>query len=369
MIINNLKLQNFRCFSDLQLSFNDKIIVLQGDNGSGKTSILESLYYACYLRSFRTRTKSELVSFAKDHFFIQVDFQEQDLAFGQIQIGFSSNTQKSVKLNKKSVNNFKEIISRYKVIALSEDDLQLIIGAPEVRRAYLNQSLFLISPDLIDYFKEYKKNLDQRNKFLFLNSKNKIISAKSKEELYSWTKQLWEKSVFLQEKRELFLKQVEDNVNLLLNKYFKIYDPELSIELVYNKKNMLEPFDSFWQYYETKLLEGELRFQRSLFGIHLDDFSINFKKKKARFFASRGQQKLVLFLLKIVQLLQIQGFEPGVLLLDDFITDFDINRLSGAISLLKDQEFQTIISCPIDSFFEKRIDSKIFHIMLKNPVI
>lgn len=366
MIVRNIKLKNFRCFSDFQLNFDNKFVVLEGNNGTGKTSILEALYYACYLRSFRTRTKNELISFSQNHFFIQVDFDEEiDPISNQIQIGYSRSDGKSVKLNKKSISSFKDIISRYKVIALVEDDLQLIVGAPEFRRAYLNQSLFLLEPDLIDPFKEYKRNLDQRNKFLFINSNNKI-SGSVYDELYSWTKLLWEKTVFLQNKRIELLNKIQKSVNIFLQSYFKTLDQDISIELTYARKNMnknkseetfnvVDSFDLFWKKYELKLMANEMRWQRSLFGIHLDDFYINFKNKRARFFASRGQQKLILFLLKIAQLIQIQGSETGILLLDDFITDFDIKRLVSSISLLKDQQFQSFITSPIESLFHSRL--------------
>lgn len=362
MIINNLRLKNFRCFSTLDLSFDNKFVVLEGDNGTGKSTILEALHYACYLKSFRTRLKKELVNFEQDHFFLQVDFEEEfDLSKNQIQIGFSKNDTKSVKFNQKQVISYKDIISRYKVISLAEDDLQLVVGAPEFRRSYLNQSLFLLNPEILILLKEYKKILDQRNRFIAINSQSKIVGTK-KNELFSWTEQLWSRTYLLQNQRVEFLKKVENKVNLFLDQYFSSMDSKISIELIYSKKNFKQDsFDEFWKFYEKDLIHKEQRWQRTLFGFHLDDFTINFKNKRARFFASRGQQKLVLFLLKVVQLLEIQENEPGVLLLDDFLTDFDINKLMGAIFLLKDQNFQFFITSPITDFIGSRlkIDKKI----------
>lgn len=372
MIINNLRLKNFRCFSDLELSFDNKFVVLEGDNGSGKTTILEALYYACYFRSFRTRLNRELLNFEKDHFFLQVDFEEQfDFNKNEIQVGYSKKDGKLIKFNKKTVTSFKDIISRYKIISLSQDDMQLVVGAPEFRRAYLNQSLFLLDPQLARSLKEYKKILEQRNRFILLNA-HRAITGSKKDELYSWTEQLWQRSNELQVQRIHFLKKIENKVNHFLKKYFSAtlnvstlmfssdLDLNISIELNYSKKNIKgkvgeASFKTFWEYYEKELIEKERRWQRTLFGVHLDDFTINFKNKKARFFASRGQQKLILFLLKVVQLLEIQENESGVLLLDDFLTDFDINRLLGAISLLKAQKFQFFVTSPIKSFIKSRL--------------
>lgn len=362
MIINKLRLKNFRCFSTLDLSFDNKFVVIEGNNGSGKTTILESLYYACYLRSFRTRLKRELFKFEQDHFFLSVDFEDEiDLSLNQIQIGISKNNSKVVKFNQKPITSFKEIISRYKVIGLSQDDLQLVIGAPEFRRSYLDQSLFLLNPEMLLSIKKYKKILEQRNKFIVINSHQRITGSK-KDQLFSWTKQLWDKSYLVQKERIIFLKKVEKKVNEFLSTYFFTIDSDISVELKYCKKNIKEvnnqeiSFDVFWNNYENELLEKEQRWARTLFGFHLDDFIINFKNKKARFFASRGQQKLVLFLLKIVQLIQIQESEPGVLLLDDFLTDFDINKLGSAITLLNDQKFQFFVTSPIKSFIKNRLN-------------
>ena len=157
MFITGLRLKNFRCFPDLEIAFDKKFVILEGDNGSGKSTILEALYYACYLKSFRTRSKSELLKFGQDHFFLQVDFEDQlDFSKNQIQVGFSKKEDFVIKFNGKNVSSFKELVSRYKIISLTEDDLQLVVGAPEFRRAYLNQSLFLLNPDVILEFKEYK---------------------------------------------------------------------------------------------------------------------------------------------------------------------------------------------------------------------
>ena len=357
MIINNLRLKNFRCFSDLKLGFDNKFVVLEGSNGSGKTTILEALYYACYLRSPRTRLNRELLSFEKDHFFLQVDFEEElDLNKNEIQIGYSKKEGKLIKFNKKPITSFKDIISRYKIISLSQDDMQLVVGAPEFRRSYLNQSLFLLDSQLIVLLKEYKKVLEQRNRFIILNA-HRTISGNKKDELYSWTEQLWQRSDLLQHQRILFLKKIEIKVNEFLEKYFLIPGSNMSIELNYSKKNIKgqDTFKNFWAYYEKELIQKEQKWQRTLFGVHLDDFTINFKNKRARFFASRGQQKLILFLLKVVQLLEIQENESGVLLLDDFLTDFDIDKLLGAISLLMDQNFQFFITSPIKSFIKSRL--------------
>ncbi|MCF7800052.1 DNA replication and repair protein RecF [Candidatus Babeliales bacterium] len=357
MHINSIKIKNFRCFNNNNFNFDNKFILLQGANGAGKTTILEAIYYTCYLKSFRTRLNKELFNFESEHFFLQVDFQEDNGDKNSITTGFSVDEGKLVKFNQKLINSYKDIISRFKIISITEDDLLLINGSPEFRRAYLDQSLFLVDFNFLQNLRKYKQILQNRNGFLLKNSPLLLLGQK-RSELLIWTKQLWEQAFLLQSARIDFLVNVQKEVNNLLKKYFDLEffnQNNNGIRLDYSSKNLnlSLDFESFWDFYLKNLLEKECKFGRSFFGIHLDDFIISLNSKKSRMFASRGQQKLVLFLLKIVQLQLLQkDNEKGVLLLDDFLTDFDEEKLSCCLNLLKNMENQVFLTSPIRSFLD-----------------
>jgi DNA replication and repair protein RecF len=144
VIIRQLRLNNFRCFANTEFSFDKKFIIIQGPNGSGKSSILEALHYSCYLRSFRTHLHKELMLLGENHFFAHILFdQELTGTNDQIQIGYSSEQGKVVKLNQKPVQSYKELLTAYRIVTLTADDLSLIHSAPEARRSFMNYSLFL----------------------------------------------------------------------------------------------------------------------------------------------------------------------------------------------------------------------------------
>lgn len=358
MFITKVKLNNFRCFQNKEFDFEKKLVIIQGDNGSGKTSLLEAIHYACYLRSFRTRLNKEIVSFDFEHFFLQINFDEDAGIQNQIQVGHSNKDGKLVKFNQKQIQSYKDIILHYRIISVTEDDLQLVQGAPEFRRSFLNQSLFLLDPNFLSDFRQYKQILDQRNNLIAKNFKKELTQG-LKDELFSWTKQLWEKSQKIQKDRIQFLLEMEQQINELLKTYFANFQVN-SISLKYICKNMnkSQSFDKFLKEYEKNIQQKELRWGRSLFGAHLDDFSITFSKIQARVFASRGQQKLILCLLKIVQLQKLQGQgESGCLLLDDFLTDFDFDRLNAILFLLKNLNCQVFITCPLKSFVISKISN------------
>lgn len=348
MQVEHLTVSNFRCFEKKTFTIQRRVVLVEGNNGAGKTTLLEALYYSCYLRSFRTHLGRELVSFEKDHFFLQVAFDHEALASRhEIQVGVSGKT-KLVKFDSKAIQSHKEIVQYYRVIALTEDDVSLIKGSPDGRRLFLDQALVLSNPSLIAHMKEYKKIMLSRNALLARHG------SKSDPQLMSWTEQLWKSTVRLQEARISYIAQLQKQIDHILASHGERLGEEVGVKLVYEKKNLpdSEDFALFWSTLQVKGTDAlEMRYGRSLFGAHLDDLSISFNSKKARMFASRGQQKLVVFLIKIaqMQLLEEQN-RASCLLLDDFLTDFDEKRLSWCLHLLQEICGQIFIACPLKSY-------------------
>lgn len=332
MFIHKLKLQNYRCFSDKTFLFEKQLVLLEGGNGTGKTSILEALHYGCFLKSFRTSRTKDLISFDKEHFFLHVDFEETDGDHNQVQVGvsFENGTQKKLaRFNQNEIKSYKELISRYRIVSLAEEDLQLVQGAPEYRRTFLTQLLVLFEPETTSTFKKYRHILEHRNSVLANMAARK---RSNNEELAVWTNQLLEVSEEIRTKYLIYLKSLEERVNDLFIEYFSTLESSISFDYVMKKA------DEF----------NEIKWGRSLFGIHLDDFSTIYQKKHARYFASRGQQKLVVFLIKIALAKELERKNlSATLLLDDFLTDFDEKRLSECLNLLSSMSCQTFITCPL----------------------
>ncbi|MFA6527706.1 MAG: DNA replication and repair protein RecF [Candidatus Babeliales bacterium] len=359
MLINCLTVRQFRCFTERVFDFQGaKFIVILGKNGVGKSSLLEALHYGCYLRSFRTHVHKDLVADSSDHFFLSVDFNlEQISSRDQLTIGFSEKEGKLVRLNQKIVQSYKELTAQYRIVTLTADDVQLIQGAPERRRDFLNYSLLLARPDLITCFKEFKTILEQRNSLLMQGNVHN-------DELVVWTEKLWYVSQLLQQARIAMLEDIEKRVNLLLATYFSATEGALTVRLAYTIKGGTDvDFATWWESWQAKQLFTERRFGRSLFGAHLDDVIISFQLRRARVFASRGQQKLIVFLLKIAQTqaISLQG-EPAVLLLDDFLTDFDEQRIADCLSVLAHLNVQIFVTSPLShtTFFKDHSNDTFF---------
>lgn len=320
MFIEQVIIKQFRCISALKLSFDRSIIVIEGKNGSGKTSLLEALHFAAYLKSFRTHTPKEIISFGADSFFIRLQGVSFDNSW-DIQVG-SSGSKKLVKINQQAVSTFKELSQTYRVVSITEEDLELVKGSPEARRAFMDGALAIADPEYAKELKIYRRIVDQRNAVL--------ASGQSAETLAVWTDSLMKSSKALQEKRSIFLQNLTEHIKQLFALHFE-QDVEVSISY--------EP-----KVYRPELEPAERAYQRTLWGAHLDDFKIIYQDKASRHYASRGQQKLLVVLIKVAQILM--GRQSSIILVDDFMTDFDQNTLARLIKLLSSLESQLFITTP-----------------------
>lgn len=350
MNIQRIHIKNFRCFKDFSIDLDSPILLISGLNGAGKSSLLEALHYSCYLRSFRTHLPRELIHFDSKAFHIKIGVKgiHEGIDYEHtIAVGFSGN-KRLVKVDQKSIQSYKELIDFYRVVTLTEDDITLIQGSPEVRRLFLDQALTLYDPEYVNYARKFRNILEQRNALLHKGSTD--------HELYMvWTQQLWDQTKLIHSYRMPLLSALERRINLLLATWFQ---QDLSIELRYIPKK-IEDNQSFQDFYTKNfgLQQLELRFGRSFFGAHLDDFEINFCQKRSKAYASRGQQKLVAILLKVAHMQEVlEKKGAAILLLDDFMADFDSEKGTILIQLLADLGCQLIFTSPQESaHFEQSI--------------
>lgn len=336
MLIQHLQIKNFRCFKDISLPIEKSVVLITGENGSGKSSVLEAIHYGCYLRSFRTHLPRDLIHFDANNFFIKMAVQ-YDLLDYNLQVGFSGK-KRVVKIDEKSITSYKDLAHKYRIITITEDDISIIKGGPEIRRLFIDQAVSLQLPDFFTQLKKYRHILETRNALLDKGS------FQSDDVFMIWTHQLWEQSSLIQGYRRQLLDQLQEGTNELLNTWF---DESLIIRLQYQQKKMnAASFDIFSAHSQDLFLQ-EKKFRRSLFGAHLDDIAIEFCYKTSRSFASRGQQKLIIMLLKIAQMrLIMQEKGPAIFLLDDFMTDFDPTKSKILFDILQTLNSQLFFTSP-----------------------
>lgn len=277
-----------------------------------------------------------MIAFDQNNFFIKVILggEAQEHA---IQIGFSGN-KRLVKLDQQTIQSYKDLTKLYSIVTLSEDDMELIKGSPEVRRLFLDQALSMQQDGYVSLARRYRHIVQQRNALIMRG----VIHA---DDYMMWTTQLWDCMQAIQQERISFLNAVAQRVNQLIEQWFA--QEEVIISFAYKAKN--GAYDTLHAFLDANptLEFAEKKMGRSLVGAHLDDVTIQFGNKTSRNYASRGQQKLILVLIKVAQTqILIEKGQIAILLLDDFMADFDPLRAKVLMELLLSLKIQIIITAP-----------------------
>lgn len=331
--LKTIQLKDFRCFESVEFDLDGPLVLISGMNGSGKTSLLEALHYIGYLRSFRTRLPREIIRFGAETFFIKVVCKEDEITIG------CNTLKRHVKINKKPITSFSDLWKFHRIITVTEDDLDIVKGGPEKRRSFIDSSIALRDPHYSETIRIYKAILDNRNALL---QKNILHN----DEFLIWTKKLWEQSTIIQETRKKFLNDLEKMCTELSSKNFsKTYAFSFSYAKKYNSK--ANTWDNFFKEWKEEVQIQEIRQKRTLFGAHVDDIQIFFQKKPARIYSSRGQQKLIVMLIKM-GFISIVATELNSLsfLIDDFLTDFDQKIMKELLEACLKLNVQLIFTSP-----------------------
>jgi len=348
LVLQSITLKNFRCFQEKELHLDAPVVIIHGENGSGKTSLVEALGYGCYLHSFRTHAPREMISMGSSTLFIKITGTSPEP--WALQAGLST-TKRVIKVNDASITHYKELVDVYRAIIVNSDDIMLMQGAPECRRNFLNQSIQITDPSLYQTLKKYRITLAHRNALL--------ENSYSREMYDVWTYQLWDLTRIIYHQRVAFIASLEIEVRELITKFFDNAF-ELSLRYAPKKYSLEDSYENFMSSNE-RLLQQEARYGYSLFGIHLDDLSITFQNKVARTYASRGQQKLVALLLKVAHYKLIG--RPVIIVIDDFITDLDDQKSNLVLHMLQSLNSQIIITLP------SLQESKTKALFERNPLI
>lgn len=162
MLIKGLSLRGFRNLVDCNLDTSYKQIILKGENGQGKTNLLEAVYLLCYGSSFRTQNLREVIRHGEDSFFLSSTFEDSLNLDRKVEVAFF-NGKKKIKLDESEVRDRKDLIYSIPCIAFTHDDISFVRGEPENRRRFFDQTMSMYDPSFFDDLRRYKVILRQRN--------------------------------------------------------------------------------------------------------------------------------------------------------------------------------------------------------------
>ena len=341
MRIEHLKLVNFRNYSNLEINFNSNVNIFVGDNGKGKTNILESIYVLSLTKTNRSSLTDNLIKFDEEISKIEGLIKRDDLI--KKQMVYLTKNSKQIFINNKEMRRIKDYISSFCVISFTPDDLEIIKGSPNIRRNMLNIDISQLHNNYISYLNEYNQIIKIRNEYL---KKMNLDGNNDIRYLEVVNDKMIEKGIKIYKYRYDFFCMI----NEFLSKIFKKLTNLDSLNIKYETSFDLDDFNEevVKKKYQEKLKKNfkiELMQGVTLTGPHRDDFSFYLNGINMRNFASQGQQRLAVIALKIseIYLFKKEINEYPVLLLDDIFSEIDTKKRNKIIKfLLKD--IQSIIT-------------------------
>ena len=350
MKINKLQLVNFRNYECCTLNFDKMITVFYGNNGQGKTNILESIFYSAFGLSHRTNKEDEMVKFSSDGMAVLLDFAKEDGPHSvRIKRYYNQGKYyKEIKIdgNKTTAKNHYSFLN---AVIFSPEDLNIIKGDPGLRRRFMDMEISQTDSVYYELLIRYRRLLKQRNSLL------KVIRDKnqSQAQLAPWDEEISDISAQILIKRLANIKKLKEiciPVFHVLSNESDSMDIKYELkgnsgELFYPEENNIKDSKEFY----LKSL-NDRRFKDIMqgstgIGIHRDDLKTYINNLDSKAFASQGQQRCCALALKLSQIeyvKQVSGEYP-VLLLDDVMSELDQHRRNQLIHFINDK-VQTIIT-------------------------
>lgn len=320
MYLEEIVLENFRNYSEKNLSFHKNGSFICGGNGCGKTNLLESMYVLSYGKSFRTINLDEMVMLSRDFFKIRGTFngsQKKRIEFRCFE------GKKKILINDIEVTNLKELIGTVAVVLLSLNDINLISGEPAQRRRFLDSLLALMYSDYLSDLLEYRRVLRQRNRILYLK---KIGQRDTVSGIEGWSEKLIQIGSRIIKKRLSIMTEL----NTCSAFYYTLFSPEKDVLSVLYSPSFAIDGNVEDDFAETidKNRKIELDKGVTLTGPHRDDLLISINDLPVRKYASEGEQRTCAISLKIAQasFLKNKRKDDPILLIDEAVAELDSVR-------------------------------------------
>ncbi|TCS80827.1 DNA replication/repair protein RecF [Tepidibacillus fermentans] len=344
MFLTHLHLKNYRNYAELDLLFDQRINIFQGNNAQGKTNIVEAIYLLALAKSHRTAKEKELVQWGQS-FSVIKGTVERTMGNVSLEIQITDKGKKA-KINALEQKKLSDYIGAFNVILFAPEDLTLVKGSPQYRRKFLDIEIGQIQPSYLYHLAQYQKVLQQRNNLLKDFSK---VKKNKLEMLEIWNVQMVEHGAKILDKRLKFLKKLEKRAQEVhdgitegmenLNIYYKSSIPlekglETESDIRFQFERIIE-----------KYMPLELNRGTSMIGPHRDDLDFYINQIDVRSYGSQGQQRTTALSLKLaeIELIHEEIGEYPILLLDDVLSELDKKRQTHLIKTIENK-VQTMIT-------------------------
>ncbi len=323
---------DFRRYNQVSVDFAEGMNILHGENGAGKTTILEAVHCLSYMRSFKTHFDSDLLKHGQETFRLKGSFINLKGYQQEVRLEVKPGKRKQVQINGKKIPKRADIIGRLPLVSLTPEDSDLTFGAPEVRRQFINKLFSQVDKPYLKALQDYHRILKQRNAMLSAYAADG--TPVDPEYLDSIDEQMAGSALIIHKSRQKHFDQLKA---LVYHSYGELErDKSFKMALITNVRQQDTSDPDFRKAF--KLARGEdMRRGTSSRGPHRDLLRMYLNSKDLKKFGSQGEHKLVLVALKFAEgrFLESHLKEPPIFLLDDLFAELDVQRSMQIVTSLR----------------------------------
>ncbi|HJR07582.1 MAG TPA: DNA replication/repair protein RecF [Pyrinomonadaceae bacterium] len=348
MLLESLEAHCFRNLSG-KVSWGTGLNIIYGDNGQGKTNWLEAIYLLATSKSFRTQKPQEAVRFDEELAVVRGRVARSEEVQRDLQVAIQNNTKTL------SINGKRESVARYlgqlHVVAFTADELEVVRGAPEARRKFLDRGVVSLHHAYVQTLSDYQRVIKQKNRLLQDAADAELSAAETATRLAPWNEQLVTLSAAIHRARTDYV----ERVNAVLER--RLFGrEEVTVRYVSSLEGKGDLSD-----YETLIAErlqfrmqAEMSAGYSLIGPHRDELEVLFDGRDIRSFGSSGQQRSALIILDLAAISVYHSWhnEYPVFLLDDVDAELDRRRINHLLEYLEGRT-QTFLTTSKENLVEQ----------------
>lgn len=335
----HIQLNNFKSHENASFFFDKKINCIVGNNGVGKTNLLDAIYYSCMAKSYFVHAEQWVLKSGTDFFKIKTLFNA-DNHEKEIQFLWSPLGKKELYINQVRQERLSDLVGKFPIVFFSPNDSQLIYGSSEERRKFMDVTLCQMDRMYLEDLIKYNKIIMQRNamlKKMAQQSNTDIVLL----DIYNNTLDTLADSIH--KKRNIWLKEFIQHFKTY---YYRVGELIEDVEIIY-RSELSEHSLMIWF---EKLKDVEYQAGRTLRGIHHDDLDFEIKKMPLKKSGSQGQQKSFLLALKMAQYAMLKDKKKctPIFIFDDIFDKFDTQRMERIFALLQEDDMGQIFITDTD---------------------
>ncbi len=337
MKLTRIQVHSFRNITQAVLEPNERFNIFVGDNGHGKTNLLEAIFILGTLKSFRLVKNSDLIGYGLPYALVK-GWGMRDSCMREITISIQS-TGKKAFIDRKPVTRPVDFFGNLNTVVFSPEDIAMVRGLPEGRRRFLDRAIFSGDTGYLALHHEYDR---------ILKNRNALLKREDRAGLTVWTEKLADAGARLMERRDAFVRQL----GVLVQEYYsRIAGPDHRAMIHYGTKLAVQDRTRASFYVSLrealeKSVDDELRRGTTLRGPHRDDLECTLNGKPLHHHGSQGEQRSFILALKMAEIehLRTRWNNPPILLLDDMTSELDRKRNANLMDFLRSMDMQVFIT-------------------------